>query len=129
MFSLPLHHNANYSCSVTRVVVDGTAVHVSFSVTGDGSLGDLQNPSRSQLQLVEQKAGNGSQISDEFLLFSDKSQFKFSPNSSSGTLLFELPARLLLESCENFSFKKKGIFILRNAPVCFCFCVFFYCIV
>ncbi len=87
-------YNANYSCSVTRVVVDGTAVHVSFSVTGDGSLGDLQNPSRSQLQLVDQKAGNGSQISDEFLLFSDKSQFKFSPNSSSGTLLFELPARL-----------------------------------
>ena len=81
-------HSANYSCSVTRVSTDGVAVCVGFNVTGDGSLGDLQIPSDCEL-LFENANGHA-----ELLALSKESQFEYSPNVSSGTLVYMLPARL-----------------------------------
>jgi hypothetical protein len=82
-------YNANYSCSVDHVSTDGMYVRVGFTVTGDGSLGDLQHPSECNLRLIQDK-----KVLDPPFLFSDKSRFEFSSNASSGTLVFELPALL-----------------------------------
>lgn len=90
-------YNDNYSCSVTGVSTDGMVVRVSFQVAGDGSLGDLQNPSCCTLHLLS----DNSDIGNKSLVFSDKSQFQFSSNNSSGTLVFELPAHLQTKSSSN----------------------------
>ena len=84
-------YNANYSCSVNSVSTDGMYVQIGFTVTGDGSLGDLQHPSNCDLRIIQDKKV---QASASPFVFSDKSRFEFSSNVSSGTLVFELPAFL-----------------------------------
>ena len=81
-------YNASYSCSITRVTTDGMVVRVGFKVTGDGSLGELQHPSHCQL-LLEDASGP-----QHLLVFSDDSHIEYSPNVSSGTLVYVLPLRL-----------------------------------
>jgi hypothetical protein len=85
-------YNVNYSCSVNQVSTDGIYVQIGFTVTGDGSLGDLQHPSNCNLRIIQDKKVQSSSA-PPFVL-SDKSRFEFSSNFSSGTLVFELPAFL-----------------------------------
>jgi hypothetical protein len=87
-------YNANYSCSVSCVSTDGVFVQVSFECTGDGSLGDLQNPSNCALRLFQDKLDTG----QKSFLLSDKSKFQLSSNTSSGILVYELPAYLQFRS-------------------------------
>jgi hypothetical protein len=85
---LASQYNVDYICCIERVSTDGKFVKVSFNARGNGSLGPLQDPSRSQL-VFEAKNGQS-----ELLMFSeDSSKYRISSISTCGILAYELPPK------------------------------------
>jgi hypothetical protein len=85
---LASQYNVDYICCIERVSTDGKFVKVAFNARGNGSLGPLQDPSRSQL-VFEAKNGQS-----ELLMFSeDSSKYRISPISTHGILVYELPPK------------------------------------